>query len=401
MNKQHLRRIGCFSLLLCATLAGWSNNPENFNEASAANESQFANWGDKLTRYVVEKYMPAHTYIFNWNEAVFLKAAVVRCEQNMDKDYLLPYIQTAIDSTFTDANGHHPNAVVSGLGLAYLAQVTGEGKYKEKAFEVYEQYKRIPRATNGGVSHRDNVIELWDDTVYMIGEYLMQMYKLTGDKKFLLEAISQLKKHAEKLEDPQTGLWYHGWNNDPAPSSDPCCQAGWDQNPNRRNNEFWGRGNGWILMTLVDLMELLPRDDANYAYLKTSLTKKLRTLLPLQDKKTGHWYQLPIYPREKGNFIESSGTAMYAYAAAKGIVLGILPADDYIPMIESAYAGLEANSLQTVGGYLTMKNICDGTCIGDKQYYYNRGIVNERAYALGIAIMFYDLYHQMHRMIQE
>lgn len=68
------------------------------------------------------------------------------------------------------------------------------------------------------------MIELWDDTVYMVGEFLMQMYKLTGNKEFLLEAISQLKKHAEKLEDPETGLWYHGWDNDTIPSQDPCCQ---------------------------------------------------------------------------------------------------------------------------------------------------------------------------------
>lgn len=363
---------------------------------SCSSEKGFGNWGDRLAQYVVKDYMPAKDYIWNWNEAVFLKAAVVRCEQNTDKNYLFPYIQTAVDSTFNDANGHHPNAVVSGLGLVYLAQITGESKYKEKAFEIYEQYKSIPRATNGGVSHRENVIELWDDTVYMVGEFLMQMYKLTGDKEFLLEAISQLKKHAEKLEDPKTGLWYHGWDNDTIPSQDPCCQPGWDQNPNRRNNEFWGRGNGWILMTLVDLMELLPKDDENYAYLKTSFIQKTETLYPLQDKKTGHWYQLPIYPGEDGNFIESSSTAMYAYAAAKGIILGILPTNKYMPMIESAYIGLEANSLQPSSNYLKMKNICDGTCIGDKQYYYNRGIVDERAYALGIAIMFYDQYHQLH-----
>ena len=42
-----------------------------------------------------------------------------------------------------------------------------------------------------------------------------------------------------------------------------------------------------------------------------------------------------------------------------------------------------------------MKNICDGTCIGDKDYYYNRGIVDGRAYAFGIATMFYDQYHQL------
>ena len=362
---------------------------------SCSSEKEFNRWGDKLTQYVVEEYMPAKDYIWNWNEAVFLKSAVVRCENNMDKDYLFPYIQTAVDSTFGDANGHHPNAVISGLGLAYLAHTTGESRYKDKAYEIFEQYKNIPRATNGGVSHREEVIELWDDTVYMVGEFLMQMYKLTGNKEFLLEAISQLKKHAEKLEDPETGLWYHGWDNDTIPSQDPCCQPGWAENPNRRNNEFWGRGNGWILMTLVDLMELLPENDENYPYLEASLTQKLNTLYPLQDEKTGHWYQLPIYPGEEGNFIESSSTAMYAYAAAKGIALGILPADKYMPMIDRAYAGLEANSLQPVGKYLKMKNICDGTCIGDKDYYYNRGIVNERAYAFGIAAMFYDQYHQL------
>lgn len=175
---------------------------------SCSSEKEFNRWGDKLTQYVVEEYMPAKDYIWNWNEAVFLKSAVVRCENNIDKGYLFPYIQTAVDSTFGDANGHHPNAVISGLGLAYLAQTTGESRYKDKAYEIFEQYKNIPRATNGGVSHREEVIELWDDTVYMVGEFLMQMYKLTGNKEFLLEAISQLKSMRRnwKIRKPVSGI---------------------------------------------------------------------------------------------------------------------------------------------------------------------------------------------------
>ena len=66
-----------------------------------------------------------------------------------------------------------------------------------------------------------------------------------------------------------------------------------------------------------------------------------------------------------------------------------------MPMIERAYVGLESNSLQPAGELLKMKNICDWTCIGDKEYYYNRGIVDSRAYAFGIATMFYDQYHQL------
>ncbi|MCS2584401.1 glycoside hydrolase family 88 protein [Bacteroides sp. BFG-551] len=39
-----------------------------------------------------------------------------------------------------------------------------------------------------------------------------------------------------------------------------------------------------------------------------------------------------------------------------------------------------------------MKNVCAGTCIGDKDYYYNREIVNDRPFGYGVAIMFYDQY---------
>ena len=357
--------------------------------------SSHENWGDELVHYVVEAYMPAEDYVWNWNEAVFLKAAVALSALFTVLSYLMPYIQGCVDATINEANGKHPNAVVSGLATAFLAQATGLDVYKDKSLEVYEEYLGIPRASNGGVSHREEVIELWDDTVYMVSEFLIQMYKLTGDDKYLQEAISQLLLHGEKLEDPVTGLWYHGWDNDTIPSQDPCCQPGWAENPDRRNNEFWGRGNGWIVMTLVDLLEVMPQEDEHRPVLMASLRKKLDTLMPLQDEKTGHWYQLPVYPGEKGNYIESSSTAMFAYAAAKAVKLGLLPRNQYIKQIERAYDGLKEYSLKDVGKYLKMDNICEGTCIGDKDYYYGRGVVDERAYAFGISVMFYDVYQQL------
>lgn len=357
--------------------------------------TSYDNWGDELTRYVVESYMPPENYIWNWNEAVFLKAMVMRCEEGIDKDNLFPYVQKCVDRTISEANGLHPNAVVSGLGTAYLAQVTDRTDYRDKSIEIYNQYLAIPRATNGGVSHRIEEIELWDDTVYMVSEFLLQMYKLTGDKKYLQEAVGQLMLHAEKLEDETTGLWYHGWDNDTIPSKDPYCQEGWAENPNRRNNEFWGRGNGWIVMTLADILELLPADDPNRTVLTASLIKKLDTLAPLQDAQTGHWYQLPVHPDETANFIESSCTAMFAYAATKAILLGLVPPEHYETQIERAYTGLKKHSLKKENNYLKMRNICEGTCVGDKNYYYGRKLVDERAYAFGVAIMFYDLYQKL------
>ena len=372
--------LGCI-LAVSASFMSCSNNMDN--------------WGDQLNDFVVEKYLPADQYVWGWSYGVYLKSAVARCENNKSKDKMLNYIKSAMDLKYDEANGLHPNAVISGLGYAYLAQELNDDKYKNKAFDIFNDYKKIPVAVNGGVSHRDNVIELWDDTVYMVGQYLMQMYKLTGNSEFLQEAIDQLKKHAEKLEDPITGLWYHGWDNDTIPSQDPCCKPDWAENPNRRNNEFWGRGNGWIVMTLADLLELTPKDNDDYNYLKESLCKKLETLLPLQNSQNGHWYQLPVYPTDKGNFMESSSTGMYAYAAAKAVMLGIVPFEKYKDMIDKAYNGIKDYSLFYDGKYLNINNVCDGTCIGDKEYYFNRGIVTGRAFVFGTSIMFYDVYQEL------
>lgn len=359
----------------------------------SSKEEEHNPWGDELARYTIEQFMPAEKYIWNWNQAVFLKALVERCENNIQKEKMLPYIRTAMDATYAEANGLHPNAVVSGLGMAYLAQEGYGDQYKTKALEVYEQSKNIPRTDNGGISHRDNSFQLWDDTVYMMDEFFMQMYKLTGDEKFLKEAIHQLYAHAEKLEDPAVGLWYHGWDNDPVSVIDPCCLLGWSDNPERRNNEFWGRGNGWITMTLVNLLELLPENQEDYGILKSMYIKMINTLMLLQDLTTGHWYQLPIYSGEEGNFIESSCTAMFAYSITIGVKNGWLSKEKFMPIIENAYHGLEKYSLKPEGDYFVMLNICEGTCIGDKNYYFNRDVVDKREFGFGVAIMFYDQYH--------
>lgn len=360
--------------------------------SSCATDKKANTWGDELNRYVIESYMPSNKYVWNWNEAIFLKAAIERCENNIATEQMFAYVREAMEHTMGDVNGLHPNAVASGFGMAYLAQATGEEIYKEKAFDVYKDYCNIPRSTNGGISHREEVIELWDDTVYMVSEFLMQMYKLTGDEKFLKEAIFQINAHAEKLEDPETGLWYHGWDNDSISTVDPCCLLGWADNPYRRNNEFWGRGNGWITMTLVNILELMPKQMSEYKQLKEKYLKMMNTLAHVQDQKNGHWYQLPVYPGEEGNFIESSCTAMFAYAITAGIRNGLLPADTYLPVVERAYNGLQEHSLMKKGEYLVMKNVCAGTCIGDKDYYYNRKVVNDRPFGYGVAIMFYDQY---------
>lgn len=355
-------------------------------------------WGDSMFLYAIEEYLPPSAYRWNWRDAVILRAVADIFENNNEKrEIAFHYMKDCVVHNFDKAHSRHPNGIASAFALPLLYKETGEKEYMDKAIEMYKQYMQIPRAYNGGVSHRADpgTIELWDDTIYMIGLFFLEMYKVTNDEKYLQEFIFQVLAHDEKLADPVTGFWYHGWDNDNIVSYDQCCQDGWSDNPERRNHEFWGRGNGWIAMALADCLEVMSKENAHYPILKKKFTKMIYSLLPLQDEKTGHWRQLPVHVDDADNYIESSCSVMFGYAIAKGINIGILPDYLFEPVLDKAYYGIETYSIVPEGKkYRTIQNVCEGTCIGDKEYYYARQVVRDTEFAVGGALLFDNIYRK-------
>ncbi len=348
-------------------------------------------WVDTLDRYAREEYKPANKYKWTWVNAALLSTMVNRYDRGPaeEKPIYLNYVKTAMDHTYGKARGKTPNGVASGLGMAFLYRVTKEEKYLKKAEEIYAQYLKIKRTPNGGVSHLRLFYELWDDTVFMIGEYLMQMYWATGDEKYLDEFMSQFRIHREMLRDTTTNLWVHGWDADDKGHCTFCSQNKWQNHPDRRSKEFWGRGNGWIVVTLSDALEILPKDHKYWKEFAGYLTEMVTVLPALQDTTTGHWYQLPARKGEEGNYLESSCTAMFAYGILTAKKFNLVHGQHYVDAVVRAYEGLREMSLVEVpGGYLTTANVCKGTCIGNSDYYYNRKSQNGKAYAVGMFMQF-------------
>lgn len=350
-------------------------------------------WINSISKYGREVLMPAEKYKWDWGQATMLNAIVhqYRESSGVKRQEYFEYVKSAINNVLKDINGKHPNAVASGHGVAFLASLSDKDSlfYKPLADKIYADYLLTPRTSKGGVSHRVESVELWDDTIYMLSMYFFEMYRLTGDKIYLDHFLHQYNVHKDALADYETNLWVHGWDADNIDYQDRCSMKEWWKiTPERKSKEFWGRGNGWIMMSLADALKTYPKDSPEWTYFAVELQKMCRILPKYQDEETGLWYQLPLRKDEVGNFLESSCTAMFGYAMSVGISEGVLPKDIYISAVEKAYNGIRRFATVKEGQYLAPSKVCLGTCIGDKDYYYRRQQGIGVNYAVGAYIMF-------------
>lgn len=363
-------------------------------------KSQAQTWVDSLDIYAREKYMPPSKFHWNWMNASLLYTMVKQYDNSADdkKKIYFDYIKKAMDKTYKHANGKRPNAVASGLGMAFLYRITKDSKYKIACEKIFADYLKIKRTQEGGVSHLRNDVELWDDTIFMIGQFLLEMYKATGDTTYLNELSKQITIHHNMLQDKETGLWVHGYDEDKKSHCTFCGQLHWPDKTSGRSNEIWGRGNGWIVVTLADALETMPKTNPHWSELAGYLKEMIAHLPELQNKENGHWYQLPVRNTDTKNYIESSSTAMFGYGISKALQLGLVTNVEFTNSTQLAYSGLRNYSIKKISEkYITTKNVCKGTCIGNKNYYLKRKVKNEKPYSIGMFINFGRSYETINK----
>ncbi|KAH8755643.1 Six-hairpin glycosidase-like protein [Diaporthe sp. PMI_573] len=114
-----------------------------------------------------------------------------------------------------------------------------------------------------------------------------------------------------------SGLLVHGY--------DASGTAVWADPDTGSSPHVWGRSLGWYIMALVDTLEALPDHHETRQY-REPLLQKFRSLasavIQATDSDTGAWWQVLDQPGCEGNYIESSGSAMFTYALLKGARLG-------------------------------------------------------------------------------
>ena len=111
-------------------------------------------------------------------------------------------------------------------------------------------------------------------------------------------------------------------------------------------------------MALVDVLDWFPVGHEGYQKLKGWARQLAKALKETQDGKTGGWWLVMDGEngnekgRGKGNYVESSGSAMYVYGLLKGVRRGYLDDDDgeLLKVARRGYEGLVRNFVKVVNG---------------------------------------------------
>lgn len=205
---------------------------------------------------------------------------------------------------------------------------------------------------------------LWLDDLFMSVPALAQMGKYVQDSKYYDDAVRQVLLFSERMFNKEKGLYMHAWI------------LGMDEHP-----EFhWARANGWAVMTMVELLEVLPENHPQRDEVIGLLKKHIRGLANYHSAD-GFWHQLID---RNDSYLETSATAIFTYSIARAINRGYVDAKVYGPMLCLAW--------NAVASKVNEKGQVEGTCVGtgmgfDPAFYYYRPVSVYAAHGYGPVLL--------------
>lgn len=286
---------------------------------------------------------------FKWtyDQGVILEGIAAVWKSTGDPKYF-NYIKKGMDH-FVQADGtirtynadsYNIDNIKNGRALLLLYKATGQEKYLKAVRRLREQLSTHPRTEEGGFWHkRIYPHQMWLDGLYMGQPFYAEYSEMAHDWQAFNDIATQFILMEKNSVDPKTGLLYHGY--------DESREQKWSDPVTGRSPHFWGRAMGWYGMGLVDALEYFPENHAKRDSVIAIFNRFAKSVQSVQDQKSGLWYDILNMPTGKGNYLESSASAMFVYAIAKGVRLGYLP-ESYRTVAQTGYQGMLKEFVETV-----------------------------------------------------
>ncbi len=205
---------------------------------------------------------------------------------------------------------------------------------------------------------------LWLDDLFMGVPAIAYKGKLTGDVRFFNEASRQVLLFEEKMFDTSKGIFFHGWV----------------QSMADHPQFHWGRANGWALLAITEVLDVLPTNHPDRNRILQLFRNHVKGLQQYQSG-SGFWHQLL---NKHDSYLETSATAIYTFCIAHGINEGWIDRLAYAPT-----ALLGWNALSTK---INNQGHVEGTCVGtgmafDPAFYYHRPVSSFAAHGYGPTLL--------------
>ena len=235
-----------------------------------------------------------------------------------------------------------------GRVLFSLLEKTGKEKYRKAAALLRRQLEQQPRTCEGNFWHKAIYPnQVWLDGIYMAQPFYALYEKHLGSGDFR-DTVSQIETVRRRMFDEEKHLYYHGY--------DASRSAFWADPVTGRSKNFWLRSIGWFAVALADLLEILPEGE-DREKLRKIFAELMEGAARYADEETGLYWQVVDQGGREGNYLETSGSSMLAYAMLKGVRLGALE-KEYAAKGQKTFRGIVEKYLSFTDGDLNLGGIC-------------------------------------------
>ena len=347
------------------------------------------------TVWNVEKLRQGKPADWNYIDGCMITALLSIAEITGDARYF-DFAEGFIDSFVSedgtirtyDESKYNLDDVNEGRVLFELYDRTHKEKYKKAAAALRGQLERQPRTPEGNFWHK----AIYPNQVWLDGLYMAQPFYALYEKHFgsgdFSDTLRQIETVRAKMFDEQKKLYYHGY--------DASRKAFWADPETGRSKNFWLRSIGWFAVSLADLIEIVPAGGANDR-LRAIFAELMAGVKQYADAETGMYWQVVDQMGREGNYLETSGSCMIAYAMLKGARLGILD-KEYAAQGEKTFRGIVKKYLSFTDGNLNLGGICLVAGLGPEnnrrrdgsyEYYISEPVVENDAKGVAPFILCY------------
>jgi hypothetical protein len=234
---------------------------------------------------------------------------------------------------------------------------------KESGIKIFDDLtNRVPVLPDGSLGRhlwrwKSNCLQI--DDAYMVIPYWARKAKTFGEPEHLERAIKETLSYHKHL-----------WNEE-----DRLMHCMWVAKTGKNDAHYWGRGNGWFVMAITDVMAFSPDTHPQYETVLDVYNRVMAGLMTRQGKD-GLWHQVLDHPE---SYTETSCSGMFTFSLLRGFNKGWLPPEAREAGL-NGWAGLQTKLTEDN----QLKDVCPATGMNPSlKHYLERPRVTHDLHGIG------------------